>query len=193
MALSGRGGTSSSHFSRVHSVPVIWSSDIWSFWLYFGYLVLGKHFPLYDNLATWSFRLYGQFLLVPTRTIYPDPSVLVSLPCKGHKIITNSCLNLAPSRYSRYSRNLKTAILFSSLTIFSAISAPLGGRGRSSHRRGRDCGAGDGERRSGISFTTFTRGERGEEQKQVAVAAVQSREHCILYNIWTLDHSLALI
>ena len=33
---------------ELHSVPVIWSSDIWSYWLYFCYLVFGKRFPLYE-------------------------------------------------------------------------------------------------------------------------------------------------
>ena len=46
---------------QLHSVPVIWSLDTWSFWLYLGYLVFGKCFLLDETLKIWSFQLYGQF------------------------------------------------------------------------------------------------------------------------------------
>ena len=50
---------------EVHRVSVIWSSDIWSFWLYFGYMVNGrsdfgtKFFGHMVILAIWS-TLSGQ-------------------------------------------------------------------------------------------------------------------------------------
>ena len=45
----------------VHWVPDIWSSDIWSFWQHFGYLVIWKTFSLNEISDLWSFQLYGQF------------------------------------------------------------------------------------------------------------------------------------
>ena len=50
---------------QIHQVSVIWSSDIWSFWLYFGYMVNGqsdfstKFFGYMVILAIWS-TLPGQ-------------------------------------------------------------------------------------------------------------------------------------
>ena len=61
-ALSQSSNLSKSTYN-IHSVPVIWfsDSDIWSFWLYFGYMVFGKRFPLYEISEIWSFRLYDPF------------------------------------------------------------------------------------------------------------------------------------
>ena len=54
----------------VHSVPVIWSSDIWSFRVY-GQFLGGPNFPIYykiDHISRiWpEFWLYGHFLAGPT-------------------------------------------------------------------------------------------------------------------------------
>ena len=54
----------------LHSIPVIWSSDIWSFRI-FGQYLGGPNFPEYtkfDHISRiWpEFRLYGQFLAGPT-------------------------------------------------------------------------------------------------------------------------------
>ena len=54
----------------IHSVPVIWSSDIWSFRIY-GQFLGGPNFPIYykiDHISRiWpEFRLYGHFLAGPT-------------------------------------------------------------------------------------------------------------------------------
>ena len=40
------------------------------FVFFLGYLVFGKSFPLYEISEIWSFRLYGQFMLVPMWTIH---------------------------------------------------------------------------------------------------------------------------
>ena len=48
------------HATSIHRVSVIWSSDIWSFWLYLGYMVNGqsdfstKFFRYMVILAIWS-------------------------------------------------------------------------------------------------------------------------------------------
>ena len=58
---------------KLHRVSVIWSSDIWSFWLYFGYMVNGQ--------SDFSTKFFGymvisavNFIRTKTWTIYiPNP------------------------------------------------------------------------------------------------------------------------
>ena len=40
---------------KVHRVSVIWSSDIWSFWLYFGYMV--------NSQSDFSTKLFGYIVI----------------------------------------------------------------------------------------------------------------------------------
>ena len=77
---------------------ILHMSTVWSFWLYFGYMVLGNCFPFYDMSDIWSFRQYGQFLLVPTWTIYrADCTVhMIGFPTYlGHLLRLARCLVVA--------------------------------------------------------------------------------------------------
>ena len=48
-------------------------------------MVFGKRFPLHDISEIWLIRLYGQFFLVLTLTIYLEPSV----PSRNYAMLTH--------------------------------------------------------------------------------------------------------
>ena len=47
---------------QLHSVPVKWSSEIWSFWLYFGYLVFGKLENVFHCMEFWKYGHFGYMI-----------------------------------------------------------------------------------------------------------------------------------
>ena len=67
---------------EIQSIPLIWSSDIWSFRLYGQFLDgLNWNNCLWIPCLIWSFRLNGKFLVGQTWTIYTEPTVLLNMAC----------------------------------------------------------------------------------------------------------------